>query len=198
MWMALLYWKREVKQIGPGLPHAPHKVHAVRRHRARLLITHCSGQRVRAHASWRWQCPIVDGSHLYFSPTWHPEMVIYSSWVLLVTVSFSHQVCSVMSGVRKRKKKIQYEPCGLRRHVVFSLVSLKVTWLHYQNATVDQRAKTFISRHLSWESSDDVEILHIPFIIKTRFPLFSPALIGKTDLMYLLEFVCFYLLWNTL
>lgn len=86
---------------------------------------------------------------------------------------------------------------GLRRHVVFSLVSLKVTWLHYQNATVDQRAKTFISRHHQ-QLRDNVEILDIPFIIKTRFALFSTSFDRETDLMYLLEFVSFYLLWNAL
>lgn len=155
MWMALLYWKREVKQIGPGLPHAAHKVHAVRRRRARLLIIYCSGQRVCAHVSWLCQCPIVDDSHLYFL---RPHI---QKWSLFVSSASCHWVSHLVTQCVQsyvwceKKKSIMSHVCsdtdrsGLCRHVVFFLISFKVTWLHYQNATVGQKAKTFISRHLS-------------------------------------------------
>lgn len=128
MWMALLYWKREVKQIEPGLPHAAHKVHAVRRHRARLLITYCCGQRVCAHVSWLWQCPIVDDSHLYFSQTSHSEMVIICLKCFLpLSFSLSHPVCSALCLVQEKKNPF-WAMCVLTRTVVVYADMLFSLW----------------------------------------------------------------------
>lgn len=107
----------------------------------------------------------------------------YLSQVLLATGSFSliRPVCSVMSGVRRKKKSSMSHGCSdtdrsglLCQHVVFSLISFKVTWLHYQNATVSQRASQLTGL---CQRRDTLNSLVI--VAKTRCALFSPALIGE-------------------
>lgn len=93
------------------------------------------------HSWWLLRPHIQKWSLFVSSASCHCEFFIYPP-----------SVFSLMSGVRMKKNPAQSYVCsdtdrsGLCRHVVFSLISFKVTWLHCQNATVDQRAKTFISR----------------------------------------------------